>query len=59
MKGGETIFDLGGDLVSASLISAHMERQGYVLSVEDVLGNPTWFSQLTLLTKRSLQGVDV
>ncbi|KAG0157832.1 hypothetical protein PDIDSM_5342 [Penicillium digitatum] len=59
LKAGETIFDLGGDLVSASLISAHMERQGYVLSVEDVLGNPTWFSQLTLLTKRSLRDVDV
>ncbi|KAJ5211407.1 hypothetical protein N7491_011226 [Penicillium cf. griseofulvum] len=53
MKAGETILDLGGDLVSASLISAHME------SVEDVLGNPTWFSQLTLLTKRSLRDVDV
>ncbi|RDH30162.1 hypothetical protein BDQ94DRAFT_173144 [Aspergillus welwitschiae] len=59
VKAGKTIFDLGGDLVSASLISAHMERQGYVLSVEDVLGNPTWFSQLTLLTKRSLRDVDV
>lgn len=51
-KANETFFDLGGDLVGASLLSAHMERQGYKLTVEDVLKNPTWYSQLALLSKR-------
>ncbi|OKL60466.1 hypothetical protein UA08_03948 [Talaromyces atroroseus] len=59
IKASETIFDLGGDLITASLISAHMERQGHILSIEDVLEYPTWFSQLTLLTKRSRGDVDV
>lgn len=51
-KASETFFDLGGDLVDASLLSAHMERQGYNLTVEDALDNPTWYSQLALLSKR-------
>lgn len=51
-KAKETFFDLGGDLVDASLLSAHMEQQGYKLTIEDILKNPTWYSQLALLSKR-------
>lgn len=51
-KSTKTFFDLGGDLVSASLLSAHMERKGYSLTVENVLENPTWYSQLAFLGKR-------
>lgn len=40
-KANDTFFELGGDLVDASLLSAHMERQGYKLTVEHVLKNPT------------------
>lgn len=52
IKSTKTFFDLGGDLVSASLLSAHMETKGYSLTVENVLENPTWYSQLALLGKR-------
>jgi amino acid adenylation domain-containing protein len=47
----DSFFDLGGDLVCASLLSAHIERQGYNLSVEDILENPTFVLQLVLLCK--------
>ena len=29
-----------------------MEQQGYKLTIEDILKNPTWYSQLALLSKR-------
>jgi hypothetical protein len=39
------------DLVCASLLSAHVERYGYNLSVEAILENPTFVLQLGLLSK--------
>ncbi|KAI1076074.1 hypothetical protein F5B20DRAFT_584637 [Whalleya microplaca] len=50
-----SFFDLGGDIVCASVLSAHMQRQGYDLSVEDVLENPIICQQLGLLAWRLLR----
>ncbi|KAJ6787140.1 hypothetical protein PWT90_05370 [Aphanocladium album] len=44
-----SLFESGGDLVSASLLAAHMELKGYSLSVEDIVRNPDWESQLSII----------
>jgi amino acid adenylation domain-containing protein len=46
-----TFFNLGGDLIGASSLSAAMERQGYKLSVEDVIANPQFNAQLQVLSR--------
>jgi aryl carrier-like protein len=50
-----SFFDLGGDIVCASVLSAHMQRQGYDLGIEDVLENPMICQQLGLLGWRLLR----
>ncbi|CAI6092446.1 unnamed protein product, partial [Clonostachys chloroleuca] len=39
-----TFFDKGGDLVAASQLVAHMQRQGHALRIEEFFENPTWCS---------------
>ena len=51
-KNQQSFFELGGDLISASVVSAYMERAGYRLSIEDIFENPTWYLQLCLLSKQ-------
>ncbi|KAJ4159570.1 uncharacterized protein LMH87_008468 [Akanthomyces muscarius] len=44
-------FESGGDLVSASLLAAHMELKGYSLSVEDIVRYPDWNAQLSIIER--------
>ncbi|KAK4626398.1 Nonribosomal peptide synthetase 1 [Fulvia fulva] len=47
----ESFFDLRGDLIGASALSAHMQAAGYSLPVEDVIRHPWFHSQVELLRK--------
>ncbi|KAJ4147889.1 hypothetical protein LMH87_002388 [Akanthomyces muscarius] len=48
-----TFFDLGGDLIGAGVLAAHVASQGYSMTTEDVFQHPTWLSQLALLGGRA------
>lgn len=48
-----TFFDKGGDLVAASQLVAHMQRQGHALRIEEFFENPTWCSLLAYLAGRA------
>ncbi|KAG4441112.1 hypothetical protein IFR05_003402 [Cadophora sp. M221] len=45
-------FSLRGDLLAAAQISRDFEKQGFRVSPEEVIDNPTVFSQATLLSLR-------
>ncbi|KAJ6784263.1 hypothetical protein PWT90_03904 [Aphanocladium album] len=49
----ETFFDMGGDLIGAGVLAAHVASQGYIMNTEDVFQHPTWLSQLALLGGRA------
>ncbi|ATY60825.1 non-ribosomal peptide [Cordyceps militaris] len=53
LESPKTFFDLGGDLIGASVIAAHVAREGYLMTTEDVFEHPTWLSQLALLGSRA------
>lgn len=49
VESSETFFGMGGDLIGAGVLAAHVSSQGYPMSTEDVFQHPTWLSQLALL----------
>ncbi|KAM3478016.1 hypothetical protein MY5147_002412 [Beauveria neobassiana] len=53
LESPETFFDMGGDLISAGVLAAHVASQGYLMNTEDVFQHPTWLSQLALLAGRA------
>ncbi|KAM3508552.1 hypothetical protein MY10362_001139 [Beauveria mimosiformis] len=53
LESPETFFDMGGDLIGAGVLAAHVASQGYLMNTEDVFQHPTWLSQLALLGGRA------
>lgn len=50
-----TLFDLGSDISSASLLCAHVQRQGHAITIEQVLENPTRAALAGILTSQQKQ----
>ena len=53
-----SFFELDGDTVDACLLSAHMQRLGYRLSIEEVLANPTKTQLLAALSQQQRSADD-
>ncbi|KAM3513561.1 hypothetical protein MY11210_002756 [Beauveria gryllotalpidicola] len=53
LESPKTFFELGGDLIGAGVLAAHVASQGYLMNTEDVFQHPTWLSQLALLGGRA------
>ncbi|KAM3448005.1 hypothetical protein MY3296_008211 [Beauveria thailandica] len=53
LESPETFFDMGGDLIGAGVLAAHVASQGYLMNTEHVFQHPTWLSQLALLGGRA------
>ncbi|TQV93495.1 nonribosomal peptide synthase [Cordyceps javanica] len=49
----KTFFEMGGDLIGAGVLAAHVASQGYLMTTEDVFEHPSWLSQLALLGSRA------
>ncbi|KAK8148803.1 hypothetical protein G3M48_009104 [Beauveria asiatica] len=53
LESPETFFDMGGDLIGAGVLAAHVASQWYLMNTEHVFQHPTWLSQLALLGGRA------
>lgn len=50
LESAETFFDMGGDLIGAGVLAAHVASEGYAMVTEDVFKHQTWLAQLAFLS---------
>ncbi|KAI4155608.1 MAG: hypothetical protein LQ340_000881 [Diploschistes diacapsis] len=51
-------FDLGGDVTGLALISVNLQGQGFAVSIEDLLDNPTMRDQMGLISLQHFKHLD-
>ena len=51
-------FQMGGDVAGLALISVNLQSQGFAVSIEDLIDNPTMRDQMGLVSLQHFQNVD-
>ena len=51
-------FDLGGDVTGLALISVNLQAQGFAVSIEDLIDNPTMRDQMGLISLQHFSHLD-